>query len=296
MHAHVAHAHVTQLPGMCRWHLGEHGLWRKATNFESVARVPFLIKAPWLKDAPARAGAIIELVDIMPTIVELAGLKLPPNETLDGVSLVPLLTTPGMANNASALKEYAFSQYPRIVRHASQPWIANNPIHNPRETFTHMGYTIRNKDYRYTEWVKWNQTSLLPIWDALVGAELYDHRGIPTFPTNYNAYENKNFADDPVFATVRGLLSTALRKHFPSPSDGPISPPRCIPDGECRTGTSQEDCCTGYHYTTAYCGIYGRCGCRQSGECTAFENECCSGKSHYTLRCPSLKRCEGFDH
>ena len=66
------------------WHLGEHGLWRKFTNFEAVARVPLIIKAPWIEGAPARSDALVELVDVMPTILELAGFELPEGETLDG--------------------------------------------------------------------------------------------------------------------------------------------------------------------------------------------------------------------
>merc|ERR1711865_1227158 len=156
------------------WHLGEHGLWRKATNFESVARIPMLIRAPWIKNPPARSDALVELVDIMPTIIELAGFENPPGETIDGVSVVHLMSAPSSA----ATKEYVYSQYPRIARHPDKLWDSNNPIHDPRDTFTHMGYSIRSKEYRYTEWLEWNKTALLPIWDKSVGTELYDHRGI----------------------------------------------------------------------------------------------------------------------
>lgn len=262
----------------------------QATNFESVARIPLLIRAPWIKNPPARCDALVELVDIMPTIIELAGFENPPDETIDGVSVLPLMSSPSSA----ATKEYVFSQYPRIARHPDKLWESNNPIHNPRETFTHMGYSIRSKEYRYTEWLEWNKTTLLPIWDKLAGTELYDHRGIPTYPTDYNAYENKNHAGDQSYANVQKEFSAVLRKHFPSPADGPIEPPRCIPDGQCRTASTQYECCTGDHFSTLNCGIYGRCGCRLSGECAEKESDCCSGASHYTLACPGLQRCQGF--
>lgn len=39
-----------------------------------------------------------------------------------------------------------------------------------------MGYTIRTTEYRYTEFVKWNGSTLAPDWDDVHSAELYDHR------------------------------------------------------------------------------------------------------------------------
>ena len=253
--------------------------------------MPLVIRVPWIQNQPARSNALVELVDIMPTIIQLAGFDLPQNETIDGTSMVPLLSTPSSA----ATKEFAYSQYPRKVSSSAKPWKGNNPIHTPREQFTHMGYSIRSRDYRYTEWVKWNQTSLLPLWDQLVGVELYDHRAIPSYPTDYNAYENKNYAGDAEYGAVQKQLSASLRKHFPSPADGPIEPPTCIPDGQCRTASTQYECCSGSHFTTLNCGLYGRCGCRLSGECADRESDCCSGTSHYTLSCPGLHRCQGFD-
>jgi arylsulfatase A-like enzyme len=72
------------------WHLGDHGMWCKHTNYEQAARIPLLIAAPGI--APARTSALVETVDIYPTLGELAGLPTPAG--LDGVSFAKVLRDP----------------------------------------------------------------------------------------------------------------------------------------------------------------------------------------------------------
>ena len=69
--------------------LGESGEWEKFTVWEAGTRVPLLIRAPWLAAGGAVSGEIAELVDVFPTLTDLAGLPTPPG--LDGASLVPAL-------------------------------------------------------------------------------------------------------------------------------------------------------------------------------------------------------------
>lgn len=69
--------------------LGDHYLWRKSLAYEAAARVPFLISAPerfGLKRASA-ADALATHADIMPTLLEMAGIAIP--DHLDGRSLLP---------------------------------------------------------------------------------------------------------------------------------------------------------------------------------------------------------------
>lgn len=70
--------------------LGEHGLWSKMTLLEESLRVPLMLRAPGV--APRVCDRVVELLDIYPTTIELAGL--PPAPHLEGRSLVPLLRQP----------------------------------------------------------------------------------------------------------------------------------------------------------------------------------------------------------
>lgn len=103
--------------------LGDLGMWCKHTNLEHDTRVPLIVKTPeGLRD---RADdSLVELVDLYPTLCELAGLDQPGH--LEGESFAAVLS------DASAQgQDTAISQYPRGKR---------------------MGYSVRTERYRYTEW------------------------------------------------------------------------------------------------------------------------------------------------
>jgi iduronate 2-sulfatase len=102
------------------YHLADHGLWQKMSLFERSARVPLIIAAPRAKGRGAVASGLAELVDLQPTLAELAGLE--SKTPLDGVSLVPMLNDP-----KATVKDAAFTQ-------------ARN------------GYAIRTDRWRYIEW------------------------------------------------------------------------------------------------------------------------------------------------
>jgi arylsulfatase A-like enzyme len=123
------------------YHLGEQSVWTKMTNFEHGTRVPLLVSLPGMKTAGKRTQALVELVDLYPTLASLCSLPLPPH--LEGISFAPLLENPGLE-----WKKAAFSQYLR----PGKP-----PI---------MGHSIRTDQWRYTEWRDPKQN--------LVGTELYD--------------------------------------------------------------------------------------------------------------------------
>ncbi|VGO12832.1 Arylsulfatase [Pontiella desulfatans] len=95
------------------YHLGEHTFWQKSNLHEEVTRVPLIISAPGFN--PARTDALTELVDIYPTLAELAGLPIP--ASVQGKSLVPVLRNPGATvrdaalslNNGFSLRENQFA-------------------------------------------------------------------------------------------------------------------------------------------------------------------------------------------
>jgi len=58
------------------WHLGEHGVWCKQSNFELVARVPLIVYVPWIPQSHGKkTAALVELVDLMPTTLDLMASK-----------------------------------------------------------------------------------------------------------------------------------------------------------------------------------------------------------------------------
>lgn len=155
---------VVVLWGDHGFHLGEHDLWAKTTNFELDARAPFILSAPAQKANGKRTDALVEFVDIFPTLCELC--ELPAPGGLEGASLLPLLSNP-----KKSWKRAAFTQFPRL-----NPSGANNQI---------MGRTIRTDRYRYTEWAENNKEPM--------AIELYDHQKDPHETDNIAALPaNKN--------------------------------------------------------------------------------------------------------
>ena len=107
------------------YHLGDHFLWGKVTLFDIGAKVPFIVHAPGLTKAGTRSEAMVELIDIYPTLAQLTGLT-PPGH-LQGASLRPLLDHPERLGK----KNYAYS----IVTRGKE-----------------MGYALRNQRWRYGKW------------------------------------------------------------------------------------------------------------------------------------------------
>ena len=62
--------------------LGEKNLWCKSTNFNVALKVPMMLRVPGLPGAVGRSRAVVELVDIFPSLVELA--RLPSHTPQEG--------------------------------------------------------------------------------------------------------------------------------------------------------------------------------------------------------------------
>ncbi|MEM1295962.1 MAG: sulfatase, partial [Verrucomicrobiota bacterium] len=107
------------------WHLGEMGIWGKATNYEIATRVPLILSTPDMKKRGISTGALVELVDIYPTLCELAGIPNP--DHVVGKSFVPLIGDP-----EQEWKEVAVSQFPSP---ALREWAASPLSPAMRETF-----------------------------------------------------------------------------------------------------------------------------------------------------------------
>ncbi len=126
------------------WKLGEYGAWCKHTNFELDVHVPFIVsRETGYKNrvANVKSNALVENVDLFPTIAEACGFEL---QELDGKSILPVIDKPGIEWQTGA-----YSVYPRGTRI--------------------MGCTCTDGEWRYTEWRN-NETL------ELEGAELYRYR------------------------------------------------------------------------------------------------------------------------
>lgn len=84
--------------------LGEHDMWMKTVFFEECTRVPLALRAPWLIPPGSTTDALVELVDLLPTIADLAGL--PARTDIDGRTMRPLVEDPTRAWKKAAIQHF----------------------------------------------------------------------------------------------------------------------------------------------------------------------------------------------
>ena len=131
------------------YHLYDHNLWQKRSLFEASARVPLVIRAPEMNAPGESTDALAGLIDLYPTLAELAGIDAPDN--LDGTSLVPVLDDP-----AASVKDAAFTE-----------------IHFSK---TRSGYSVRTDRHRYAIWTD--------AKGQMTGEALFDMQADPQERTN----------------------------------------------------------------------------------------------------------------
>lgn len=163
------------------WKLGEHNAWCKQTNFNIDTRIPLFIRNPGIPTRGQNCDSLIELVDLFPTLCDMAGIKIP--DDMEGVSLKPLLKDP-----RRELKSAVFSQYHR----------------RPNISFDgkrYMGYSMVTNRYHYVEWRSWDDDKKLA--GNLAAVELYDNQSDPE--------ENVNIAGFPENAGLRSDMAKKLK-------------------------------------------------------------------------------------
>ena len=201
------------------YHLGELGMWCKNTNFEDATRVPFILHVPGVTDDGMKTDALVELIDIFPSLTELAGIDVPPMCTensaksiacVEGSSVAPLLRNPTMA-----WKNGAFSQFPRPAAGLSVI-TGRPPFPDDENNESVMGYSVRVDNYRFTEWYCFNRTTSTANFSDIWGTELYNHSS-PTVSFND---ENVNLANRPEMAVIvkelRSLLQAGWKAALPN--------------------------------------------------------------------------------
>lgn len=159
------------------WHLGDHGLWCKHSNFEQATRSPLILTAPG-KPAGQISAAPVELMDLFPTLTDLAGLETP--QDLQGTSLRPIL-----ADASATVKPAARSQFPRGRL---------------------MGYALRTDRYRYVAWVVAPTKQGAPAGTDIQHEELYDYE--------VDALETRNLATAPEYANTLNQLRALFQQGY----------------------------------------------------------------------------------
>ena len=125
------------------WHLGDHSLWCKHSNFEEATRTPLIILYPDQPNQGAKCASPVEFTDIAPTLLDLAGVDIP--AYFEGESLSALIS-----DTLATVREGSLSQYPRQDK---------------------MGYSLRTERFRYTRWTSSNGEAY--------ATELYDYQEDP---------------------------------------------------------------------------------------------------------------------
>ena len=149
------------------WHLGDHGMWCKHTNYEQAARIPLIVVVPGVTRSGAKTQSLAESVDLYPTLCELAGLPAP--RGLDGSSFAATVRDP-----AAPTKESILHVYPRNQR---------------------LGRAIRTARHRLVEWKQPGAAS------DTAELELYDYETDPLETKNVAADHPE------IVATLRGMLA-----------------------------------------------------------------------------------------
>ncbi|MCC9603001.1 sulfatase [Stieleria sp. JC731] len=137
------------------WHLGDHGMWCKHTNYEQAARIPLIISAPSrLGGQVQQSKALIESVDLYPTLSALAGLE--PPAKVDGVDQSDVVL-----GKVNSVRDHVIHVYPRSNR---------------------IGRAIRTDRYRLVAWESNKRQDPDPT-----DYELYDYKADPLETKNLAA-------------------------------------------------------------------------------------------------------------
>jgi iduronate 2-sulfatase len=160
---------VIALWGDHGWHLGDHGMWCKHSNYEEATRIPLIVVAPGVTKPNTHTSVLVESVDIYPTLCELAGLSVAEvPQTLDGWSFVATLRDP-----SAPTKEEIFHSYPR----------------QPRGRGEVIGRGVRTERYRLVEWKEPGAAA------DTADLELYDYETDPLETRNLAATQTEVVAE-----------------------------------------------------------------------------------------------------
>lgn len=177
---------IIMLWGDHGWKLSDFGGWSKSTLYETDARVPLIVRVPQLADKGESSNSLVELVDMFPTLCDLAGI--PQLDVLQGCSFKPVLE-----DSNATVKNAAFTQFPRGTKQSGYSTHGSE----------YMGYAMRTDTHRYVRWIRRSN-------HETVAEELYDLQANPS--------EQINMIGDPknakVVSAMRDLYEVEILKAY----------------------------------------------------------------------------------
>jgi arylsulfatase A-like enzyme len=260
--------------------LGEFNHFCKQTNFNRVTNVPLIIRAPWKLSGAlpgTKIGAPVELVDIFPTLIDLAGAPALDDSLvnwwteqpdLEGKSIVPLLDAAATGSDYDAAAfNYSFSQYSRnrcrkdlfVKKEADCATIGGSMDH-------WTGFTVRAPHWRYTRWVTVKEPETgTPNWDDVWSEELYYYED--PLVTDFDD-DAKNLAADASYGYALEDLRAVLEAEYAEwiPDSGTEVDPAPAPAPQ-RKGPCKKKC------TKSKAEWSKKCGWRKCRGC----DECVNG-------------------
>lgn len=187
----------------------------KWTCYDAGVHSAYMIRWPGAIKPGAVSDALVEYVDIVPTFLEIAGIK--PSYELDGKSMVPLLT-----GNAREHKQYTFSlQTTRGIYSGSEYYgirsVADKKFRyiinlTPEATFQNT----ETQGRLFKQWQKLAQTDTLARWIT----NRYQHRpAIELYDLDKDLYCTNNVAGNPKYRPVIERMDKVLKEWMVSCGD-----------------------------------------------------------------------------
>jgi len=245
--------------------LGEHMAYCKRSSFDVTTKVPLAIRVPGVE--PRNDTNPFTLVDLFPTIADLAGVPLGREEYLadmpiDGVSQAHRVVkqSPKLHVNESSHEAPPKVEEPEDIASTMTPVCLNDEGLRSEcsiANYQMMGFSIRTNRFRYTEWRAWDLDNSLADWklDAAPNqVELYDMLNDP--------FQTKNEANTEKYASVQENLKWTLRARY----------------SQCNDNLEEAAC-----NANAQCSWAGAT-CNDLDACLSFEteNECPSVRCRWT--------------
>lgn len=262
------------------WSLGEHGAWCKRSEYELTTRVPAWIRDPRATQTKAKTHShrsFLSLVDLFPTLADLAGIPISMSEYEDyvitGVSrasdyfrnaiseeTAEVIQRLGSAEGHSwgYPVESAFSVQPACFNSSGYKTVCDVVL-----TFDSMGLSVRTERYRYTEWWPWSdEAEAVDFADGLPEGrqELYDH--------DTDDFELTNLANLTDYADIVSTMSGYIRAKYLNCSTLAAGS-TCNAEAHCMT---VDNVC----YSRSKCSAFdgNSTACDAADECKSYNNVC----------------------